>query len=201
VNDTWYPQFLRTVRRADLADPLREAALAGRLTGWTRTLTDAVAATCAELGWRAVSKGHPADFMPAVGRRLHQEYLALDVVAFTEADTRQPDDGFRWPFPVAVFELENKAQAERIAFSLWKVLMARAQVRVVFCYCKERDEIGNLVRTIGGAVIPGLSAADRAAVAPSLMLVVGTRDKAEAFPYGFFHEWILGGQTGAFKKG
>jgi hypothetical protein len=200
VNDTWYPQFLRIIRRAELADPLRDAALAGRLADWTRILTDAVVATCGELGWRAVAKGHPADFMPAIGRRMHQEYLALDVVAFTEADTRQPANGFRWPFPAAVFELENSRQPERIAFSLWKVLMARAQVRVVFCYSGDREEIGNLVRMIGKAVIPGLSAADIAAFAPGLMIVVGTRDKAEAFPYGFFHEWILDGQTGSFRR-
>ncbi len=33
------------------------------------------------------------------------------------------------------------------------------------------------------------------------MLVVGTRDKAEAFPYGFFHEWVFNAQTGKFQKG
>lgn len=196
----WYSVFLRVIRRPEFSEPLREIAVSGRLTEWTRVLTDAVAATFDEMGWRAVAKGHPADFMPAVSQRLHQEYLALDVAAFAEADTRQPEEGFRWPFPAAVFELENKRQPERIAFSLWKVLMARAQVRAVFCYCREREEIPALVRTVSGSVLPGLSRADLAEAAPGLMLVVGTRAKAEDFPHGFFYEWVLDSQTASLRR-
>lgn len=153
----WYSRFLRVIRRAEFAEPLREIATSGRLTEWTRVLTDAVAATCNEMGWRAVAKGHPADFMPAVSQRLHQEYLALDVAAFTEADTRQPAEGFRWPFPA-------------------------------------------LVRAVASAVLPGLSHSALAEAAPGLMLVVGTRAKAEDFPHGFFHEWMLNSQTASFRR-
>lgn len=31
-------------------------------------------------------------------------------------------------------ELENSRDSERIAYSLWKVLCVRAELRIVFCY-------------------------------------------------------------------
>jgi len=197
---TWYGHFLRVIRQADLADPLREAAITGRRGEWTRALTRAVVVTCAEMGWRAVAKGHPADFMPAIRRRVQQEYLALDVVAFAEASVAQPDAGFRWPFPMAAIELENQDKPERMAFSLWKVIMARAQLRGVFVYCREREDIPALVRTLGQAVLPELPDDAIDDVASSLIVVVGTRSKVEAFPYGFFHEWVLSPQTRIFQR-
>ena len=39
-------------------------------------------------------------------------------------------------FPVAIFELENCGDEDRIAYSLWKLLCVKAELRVVFCYRK-----------------------------------------------------------------
>ena len=199
ARQTWYAQFLRSVRQPDLAEVLREAALAARLADWTRALTHAVSATCDEMGWQVAAKGHPAGFMPPVYRQAQQEFLALDVMAFEDAAS-SPGEAAGWRFPVAVFELENSRRAERVAFSLWKVLMARAELRVVFCYSPDREAISSLVHTVAEAVLPGLPAAELAAAAPTLLLVVGTRDRAEGFPYGFFHEWVLDAQTGRFRR-
>jgi hypothetical protein len=87
-----------------------------------------------------------------------------------------------------------------MAFSLWKVLMVRAQVRGVFVYCQDRDDIPTLVRTLTDAVIPGLSRTALEEAAPGLLLVVGTRAKADDFPYGFFYEWVLNPQAATFRR-
>src|SRR5437899_12532040 len=67
------------------------------------------------------------------------EYLALDVVAFAEGEKR-------WRFPSAIMELENSPTEDQIAYSLWKVISVRANLRIVFCYRMNRDE--NLVRHV-----------------------------------------------------
>lgn len=200
VATDWYAAFLDTIRKPPLSERLCAAATMGQLADWTRALTDAVVAASACFGWQSAAKGHPAGFMPAVRGRVQQEYLALDVMAFDAGDCRQPAEGFRWPFPVAVFELENKTRVERIAFSLWKVVMARASLRVMFCYSADRERVGRLVRSVAQAVLPALPAPELASLAPGLLVVVGTRDRAENFPYGFFHEWILDGLTGQLRR-
>ena len=101
----WYRAFQREVRSPRRADPLREAAMAGRLGAWTRHLTGAVIAACQAMGWRAVGRGHLAEVLPVV----KQEYLALDIMAFP-ADCHES-----WPRPVAVFELENQQPEDLVA--------------------------------------------------------------------------------------
>lgn len=196
----WYNAFLAVIQRSSLANPLREAALSGQRREWTRLLTEAVVQSCSTMGWRAVAKGHPAAFMPPTGSRTHQEYLGLDVMAFGEPGPLSSDLGIHWPFPLAVFELENRDLPERMAFSLWKVLMARAQMRALLVYTKNRKEIPSLVRALAGAVIPGLSPREVTEAAPGLLLIVGTRAKADEFPYGFFHEWVLNPQTSTLRR-
>jgi hypothetical protein len=57
----------------------------------------------------------------------HSEYLTLGVMAFA------PTSAVGWSFHVAVAELDNSPDEERIAYSLWKVLCVRSDLRIVFC--------------------------------------------------------------------
>jgi hypothetical protein len=168
----WYQAFRREVRSARWADPLREAALAGRLGEWTRHLTGAVVAACEAMGWRAVGRGHLAEVLPVV----KQEYLALDIMAFP-ADGSGP-----WPRPVAVFELENQQRQELIAYALWKVSLVRCPLKGLFCYRKNPEEIGDLLRYLTEQVVAGTASEGGEAI----LVVVGTRSRAEDFPDGFF---------------
>ena len=81
-----------------------------------------------------------------LGETSRSEYLALDAVAF-EATQKAPLS--RWPFPVAVFELENSRQDAKVTYSLWKVLCVRAPLRVVFCYRRDVSAGSALVRHLG----------------------------------------------------
>ncbi len=92
------------------------------------------------MGWAAAAKGHRLAPLPEP----RSEYLSLDAVAFA-------DGGGRWRFPTAVFELENDASEDRIAYSLWKVLCGRAELRAVFCYRRDADEAAPLVRRLRDA--------------------------------------------------
>ena len=167
----WYHAFRRELRDARWADPLRDAALNQQLRAWTRHLTGAVVSACRAMGWTAVGRGHPAEVLPVV----KQEYLALDVMAFP-GEPRMP-----WPRPVAVFELENREREEIIAYALWKVTLIRCPLKGVFGYRQRTEEIGELLRALSAQVLAGTEAEGE-----EIILVVGTRSRAEDFPDGFF---------------
>jgi tetratricopeptide (TPR) repeat protein len=125
--DLWRESFSQVVRAPDLAGPLKDAAVAGQLASWTALLTTAVVRSSEALGYRAAGKGHKLGLLPQAG----QEYLGIGVMAFA------PDIPGRWPFPLAVFELENHPKDGRVAYSLWKVLCLEVQLRVAFAYLRE----------------------------------------------------------------
>jgi hypothetical protein len=180
----WYRTFQREVRGARWADPLREAALNQRLGDWTRHLTDAVVSACQAMGWTAVGRGHLAEVLPVV----KQEYLALDVMAFP-SEPRMP-----WPRPVAVFELENQEREEIIACALWKVSLIRCPLKGVFCYRQKPEEIGERLRNLSAQVLAGTGAEGE-----EIVLVVGTRSRAEDFPDGFFKPYRWDGGLRQFR--
>lgn len=193
----WYQVFLKTLKEPDLATPLKEAAMEGSMSKWTKFLTTVVIKSCKELGWPACAKDHVSEFLP-ISR---SEYLGLDVMAFKEDAKKEQDiDEPKWFFPVAVFELENRSDTRYIAYSLWKVLCMRADLRVVFCYRKEPREGSVLVRDIQDSVFKTLKP-DEFKSFENTMIVVGSRNRSDAFPYGFFKAWILDTQTGKFQRG
>lgn len=181
----WYRTFQREMRSPRWADPLREAALQGRLAAWTRHLTGAVIAACQAMGWRAVGRGHLAEVLPVV----KQEYLALDIMAFP-ADRHES-----WPRPVAVFELENQPREEFVAYALWKVSLVRCPLKGVFCYRKRSAEIGDLLKVLAAQVLAGTAGA----VEETVLVVMGTRSRAEDLPDGFFKPYRRDGACRHFR--
>jgi hypothetical protein len=151
-------------------------------------LTGAVVAACEATGWRAAAKGFRGQVLPVA----RNEYLSLDVVAFSESSAR-------WPFPVAIFELENSPADNPVGYSLWKVLCVRATARFVFAYRRDVQEGTALVDRLAESVIGGLSIADRMAIGGETTLIIGNRGGAETFPYGYFRAWTLDTNTGRFE--
>jgi hypothetical protein len=186
----WYETFMRTVGIHENSMALRDAALKAELAEWTRALTKIVVSTCEGLGWMGVAKGHKSTILP-VSR---QEYLGLDVVAFELSGDR------RWRFPVAVFELENSTADDRVAYSLWKVLCLRAQLRVVFCYRKDPPQGSRLVRHLAAEVTQAMDVKEPWRAYGEILVVVGSRSEAKAFPYGFFKDWVFDPNVGRFGR-
>ena len=180
----WYRTFRREVRGAQWADPLRDAALNHRLGAWTRHLTGAVVSACRAMGWTVVGRGHLAEVLPVV----KQEYLALDVMAFP-GGPRMP-----WPRPVAVFELENQEREEIIAYALWKVSLIHCPLKGLFCYRHRTEETGELLRALSAQVLAGTGVEGE-----EVVLVVGTRSRAEDFPDGFFKPYRWDGNLRQFR--
>jgi hypothetical protein len=145
--------------------------------------------TCQTLGWTAVAKEQTADILP-VSR---QEYLGLDVTAFENSD-RKTRVG--WRLPVAVFELENKEDNSTVAYSLWKVCVVRSSLRGVFCYRYHNKDILGLLQALSDSVMSEQAIGDEKA---PLLLVVGTRAKAETFPDGFFQPYYWDTQWRKFR--
>jgi hypothetical protein len=171
----------------DFSEQLKVASLTGQLGAWTRALTACVAVACRDCGWRASAKGNECELLPV--RR--SEYLALDVMAFSEANRR-------WLFPTAVMELENSPQADKIAYSLWKVLCVRADLRFVFCYRKDASAAPALIQHLRQEVIDAMGLTGRVNLEGRTFVVVGSRNDAHTFPFGFFKWWELNTHLGRF---
>jgi hypothetical protein len=188
--EEWYAKFMETVRRHDASPALRDAALNAQLGPWTQALTTIVVGTCERMGWKSAARGHPSSLLPVP----RQEYLGLDLVAFEPAGDR------RWRFLVAVFELENSLADDRVAYSLWKVLCVRAELRVVFCYREDSAAGSKLVRYLGTEVAQAIKGTERVGLGGDTLLVVGSRNESRTFPYGFFKEWLFDANLGRFGR-
>ena len=142
------------------------------------------------MGWVAAAKGNRSSLLPVA----REEYLTLDVVAFEPAGDR------RWRFPVAAIELENSRDDDQVAYSLWKVLCTRADLRIVFCYRKDSATGAMLVRHLSEQVAKAMEIRERTQLRGDTMLIVGSRDESESFPYGFFKEWVFDTNLGRFGR-
>jgi hypothetical protein len=187
---TWMTQFFVILNEDRSAtDELRDSSLQAELGRWTNALTAVVVRTFQSLGMPTTAKGHVCTVLPM---KL-QEYLGQDVMAFPTASSG-------WHFPTAVCELENAVADERVAYSLWKVLCIRCRLRLVFCYRPEARAGAPLVKWLGTSVIDMIPVAERATLQGETIIVVGSRNAADTFPYGFFQAWKLNTNTGLFER-
>ena len=186
----WMSQFYATLSEdRAIGDRLRDASLASNLGEWTSALTSVVVRAFDGLGMPTAAKGYTCAVLPLK----QQEYLGQDVMAF-------PPEGAGWRFPVAVCELENASSDERVAYSLWKVLCVRCQLRLVFCYRPESSMGAPLVVWLGKSVVGAMSISARTALEGDTIVIVGSRDEAHTFPNGFFLAWKLNTNTGRFER-
>ncbi len=164
----WYGAFRRTLRRPAWATQLASAADGARLKPWTELLTAVVVEACHELGLTCAAE--------AVGDRPlpvpRDEYLGVDVLAFP------PGKG--WRRPVAAFELENSQRDEVVAYALWKLCAVACPLRCLLCYRRRGEDRPALLRRLRDEVVAPL------APEGELLVVVGTRASAPAFPDGYF---------------
>jgi hypothetical protein len=181
--------MLTTLRQGDVATQFKQAATDALLQPWTTALTAVVVKACEAMGLSASAKGHKLDLLP-VGR---SEYLALDVTAFSDGQGR-------WRFASFVAELENSRREDLIAYSLWKVLSVRADLRVVFCYREESAAIPSLLHNLQRDVVDSMGIVGRSALDGHTMVVCGTRGAMDTFPHGYFAWAQLNKNTGAFER-
>jgi hypothetical protein len=186
------------MREREVAEPLKEAALAERLGEWTTLLTGVVVRSCRSIEWTAAAKGHVLQELPQAG----QEYLGLDVMAFEPVDVGLIEGGrvSTWRFPVAVFELENSRADDRVAYSLWKTLCVRTSLRVVFAYRPDWTVGVELVQRLGRSVVGAMNIDTRVALDGDTLVVLGSRGEGDTFPHGYFKTWRLNTNTGRFDK-
>ena len=78
------------------------------------------------------------------------EYLDIDAFYFDKKDYDLPigigDDEDPFALPMAVVELENSFDFNKIAYCLWKVLCVRAPIRALICYQKGIDAVASLAK-------------------------------------------------------
>ena len=179
----WWEGFLWQVEQPDQMAKLKSASLDGNLGQWTRLTTQAVVRACETAGWQAAARGHRLHLLPESG----EEYLAIDVMAFAG----RPDEGTRWRFPVAAFELENSPQDDRVAYALWKVMCLRVPLRFVFAYRRDWEQARKLIEHFDKEVLGSLPLANLTELGGETLCIVGSRGEGETFPWGFFKSWKL----------
>jgi hypothetical protein len=182
--EAWRDAFVDQIRGPTMMEALKQAARTEERQSWTNNLTTVVVRACEALGWVAAAKWNPSRRMPQKGK----EYLSIDVMAFPAGAAPL------WPFPLAVFELENKYQ--RVAYSLWRVMCIRGSLRVVIAYRRDWEESRELVAKLTEDVIGGI----RSGLDGQTILVVGNRGEGENFPWGYFKFWMLNSNLGRFEK-
>jgi hypothetical protein len=186
----WARQFYATlVADRVAAEELRDASLRSDLARWTTALTGLVACSFEGIGLSPTAKGFRCAVLPVK----RNEYLGQDVMAFSAAATG-------WSFPVAVCELENSASDDLVAYSLWKVLCVRCALRIVFCYRPQTDVAGPLIGELATTVVEAIPITERATLLGDTLVIVGSRNEADTFPYGFFQSWKLNSNTGRFER-
>jgi len=186
----WVPRFYSTlVDDRQAADALREASLRANLARWTTALTGVVVRSFEALGLSAAAKGFRCSVLPVK----RNEYLGQDIMVFEKSE-------IGWQFPVAVCELENAGNDQTVAYSLWKVLCVRCALRVVFCYRTEAEAGSPLVTKLSTNVVNAMQIPDRTSLSGETLIVIGSRNEASTFPYGFFHLWKLNLNTGWFER-
>ncbi len=78
------------------------------------------------------------------------------------------------------------------------MLIVRADLRIVFCYRRRPEDGPSLVREIEREVVHAMALSGRVRLEGETLLVVGSTNEAEYFPYGFFKWWQLDAGTGRF---
>ena len=184
----WQEKFWESLRQPESAEGLKDASITERLGDWTRILTGVVVKTCESMGWRASAKGHKLSLLPV--RR--SEYLSMDIMAFAGGNER-------WKFPIAVAELENCQDTNHVAYSLWKILCVRVDLRMLFCYRHNSEDRPQLVRFLGKEVINAMDLPVRTQLQGETLVIVGSRADSGTFPYSFFKWWHLESNTGRFR--
>ena len=109
LTQRWRSHLFRILERPEVGKPLQSAALAGKLATWTSELTARLWKPAPQWDGELPPRGILARCCPVA----RGEYLALDVVAFA-------DSSARWPFPTAVFELENSPVDDLVGYASGK---------------------------------------------------------------------------------
>lgn len=184
----WQIAFFNVLNaNVENAAELREASLVADLKRWTTALSTTIVRAFEEIGLVAAAKGHMGKVLPM----RQQEYLGHDVMAFSPG-------AVGWRFPIAVCELENSAN--RVAYSMWKTLCVRAQLRVIFCYRRDANLAPALIQDLADSVLSPIPVADRTTLGGTTIVTVGSRNEAGTFPYGFFESWKLNSNTCRFER-
>lgn len=186
----WLAQFHRTLDGDhDISAELRDASMGRELRRWTAALTQVVVRSMEALELTAAARQNAGTALPLT----QQEYLGQDVMAFHPGPRG-------WRFPIIVAELENAPDDRRVAYSLWKTLCVRCELRIVFCYRPEPADAADLLAVLAREVVRELPISDRARLDGETIVVVGSRDEAATFPNGFFQASKLNTNTGRFER-
>ena len=101
---------------------------------------------------------------------------------------------------MAVFELENSRNDDRVAYSLWKVLCLDCPLRAVFAYRDDWHEARELVHRLEREVVGAIPVSRLADLRGQTLLVTGSRGEGESFPWGYFKIWSLDANLARFEK-
>ena len=120
------------------------------------------------------------------------EYLDMFALYFDKKDYDLPFgmSDYEDPFvlPMAVIELENSFDFNKIAYCLWKTLCVRTPIRALICYQKGMDEVESLAKHLEDVIWQrGLLRGNNG----DLFIIVGNDKKGDSEWEDYFNvfEW------------
>lgn len=78
-------------------------------------------------------------------------------------------------------------------------MCVRADLRVVICYRRTGAEASDLVEFLSEDVVGAMGIHGRLSLQGQTLVVVGSREDVQNFPYAFFKWWLLDLNTGTFR--
>jgi len=76
----------------------------------------------------------------------------------------------------------------------------RADLRDVFCYRRNGEDIPALLRHVRDDVVEAMGLAGGVKLEGATLLVMGSRSESGTFPFGYFGLWLLDTNTGKFER-
>lgn len=149
MGSTWLKRFFRTLERAEYPENPWNASQ------WTRFLGDAVDRVSRQMKCRAAMRRATTR-----GDERSGEYLNIDAIYFDgdayDAQSKAYAAGYD-PFviPRVLVELENAADDDRVAYSLWKLLCVRAPLRVLISHRPRCQGVEKLREHLDAVILGG----------------------------------------------
>ncbi len=188
ISRQWRSVFTGCMDQPEHAESLQNAIQAGSLDDWTSTISALIIETCYKMKWYASGKGHRTRMLPIY----RSTYLDVDVMAFAERAKK-------WQFPIAVFELEEQPQPDRIAYNLWKLFCIQARFRALFCYQPSPKDAPQLMHYLTKELVHALPAAEKVSMEEDTLVIIGTEGPEDTFPMGYFSWWQLDRECQRFR--
>ena len=165
--ELWLKYFEKVIESHRKQSPLGTSP---KDSEWTKFMGEVIDEVAKEMGCE-VTRRRPGD-KDRSGEYLNIDAFFVDKAAFEN----KPPEYDPFVLPLAVVELENSDEVNKITYCLWKILCIRAPIRVLICYQSNNVKIKELRQQLERVIQNGgLMKKDNG----DLLVIIGDESKKE----------------------